>query len=270
MTSPSSLPPVHVHSDRQHIESLLAHELSQDLRAGVSAGRPLTLGLATGSSMVGLYECIVQLHREGRISFDGVRTFNLDEYLGLGQGHPQSFHTFMAEHLFTPVGLTPDCAFVPDADLAASEPEAYSAVWEAAIQAAGGLDVQFLGIGANGHIAFNEPGSEASSSSRVVDLCDNTRERAARYFGGIASVPLQAFTAGLATISSARSLRLMAFGEDKAQALRAMLHGPVGTDSPASLIRSHPELEIWADDAAASLLDLANLGESIADAPPLG
>ncbi|MDP6385238.1 MAG: 6-phosphogluconolactonase, partial [Planctomycetota bacterium] len=150
-------------------------------------------------------------------------------------------------------------SFVPDADLAQAEPTAYAAAWEAAIEASGGMDLQLLGLGENGHVAFNEPGSAADSRARVVDLAQKTRRAAADGFGGLDQVPSRAFTAGIATIRAARCLRLLAFGERKAAAVRGMLMGPVDEAVPASLIRDHPDLEVWLDPAAASKLDPSQL-----------
>ncbi|HIF40786.1 MAG TPA: glucosamine-6-phosphate deaminase [Planctomycetes bacterium] len=259
-----SLPPtdlgcVRIVEARERAEREVAGQVRECIEACRRVGTQAVLGLATGGSMTGLLAECVRLHTDEDLSFEGVRTFNLDEYLDLPPGHRSSFHAFMHEHLFGPVELDGARSLVPDGDLAQAEPAAYSAAWEAAIKASGGMDLQLLGLGENGHVAFNEPGSAVDSCARVVDLAQETRRAAADEFGGLDQVPSRAFTAGIATIRAARCLRLLAFGERKAAAVHAMLMGPVDEVVPASLIRDHPNLEVWLDRAAASQLDPAQL-----------
>ena len=257
--SPMDLGCVRIVESRERAEQEVAGQVRDCIETCRNEGTPAVIGLATGGSMIGLLAECVRLHKDGDLSFDGVRTFNLDEYLGLPLGHEGSFRAFMQEHLFGPVELDAARSLVPDADLAQVEPGVYGAVWEAAIDAAGGMDLQLLGLGENGHIAFNEPGSAVDSRARVVDLAQETRRVAAAGFGGLEQVPSRAFTAGIATIRGARRLRLLAFGERKAAAIHAMLIGPVDETVPASLIRDHPDLEVWIDRAAASQLDSTQL-----------
>jgi glucosamine-6-phosphate deaminase len=260
-SSPTSLGCVRIVEQQKRAEAEVAGQVRNCIEARRTAGTWAVLGLATGGSMTGLLAECVRLHTQEGLSFEGVRTFNLDEYLGLEAGHGAAFQTFMQEHLFGPVGLDGAHALVPDSDLAQADPLAYSAAWETAIEAAGGLDMQLLGLGENAHIAFNEPGSAPDSRARVVDLAQDTRRVAAADFGGLEQVPQRAFTAGVATIRAARCLRILAFGERKAAAVHAMLMGPVDEAVPASLIRDHPDVEIWIDRAAASKLDSAQLPE---------
>lgn len=250
---------VRIVDSRERAEREVAGQVRECIEACRRAGTQAVLGLATGGSMTGLLAECVRLHTDGDLSFEGVRTFNLDEYLDLPPGHGASFRAFMQAHLFGPVELDGARSLVPDADLAQAEPAAYSAAWEAAIDASGGMDMQLLGLGENGHVAFNEPGSSVDSRARVVDLARETRRAAADGFGGLEQVPRRAFTAGIATIRAARSLRLLAFGERKAAAVHAMMMGPVDEAVPASLIRDHPDLEVWLDRAAASQLDSSQL-----------
>lgn len=252
---------VRIVDSRERAEREVAGQVQECIEACRRAGTQAVLGLATGGSMTGLLAECVRLHANGNLSFEGVRTFNLDEYLDLPPGHGASFHAFMQAHLFDPVGLDGARSLVPDADLAQAAPAAYSAAWEAAIDASGGMDLQLLGLGENGHIAFNEPGSSVDSRARVVDLAEETRRVASAEFGGLEQVPRRAFTAGIGTIRAARRLRLLAFGERKAAAVHAALMGPMDEAVPASLIRDHPDLEVWIDRAAASQLDSAQLPE---------
>ena len=241
--------------DRALAERRVAGQIRTLIDTGREIGRPAVLGLATGRSMIGVLAECVRLFREEDLSFEGVRTFNLDEYIGLDVNHDASFHAFMQVHLFAPVGLDKAHAHVPSSKRALINPDGYADIWEAAIEEAGGLDVQLLGLGENAHIAFNEPGSSRESRTRIVDLAEDTRQVAAAQFCGLEYVPRQAFTAGIATIRAAKRLRILAFGARKAPALKATLMGPVDEAVPASLIRDHPDLEIWIDEAAASELD---------------
>ena len=207
--------------------------------------------------MEGLYRELVASHRRGELDLSQARTFNLDEYLGLPADDPRSFRAFMREHLFNEVNLDSDRIHLPDPLAARADPGGYGAAWERRIEAAGGIDLQLLGVGRNGHIAFNEPGSSASSRTRIVELARATREDAAPSFGGLEKTPRHAVTAGVATILEARALAVLVFGPHKAGALRAALEGPVGPDTPASFLRLHPNCRIWADREAA-----AELGET--------
>ncbi len=196
------------------------------------------LGIATGSSPLPLYEQLARRARE----LPSLRGFALDEYLGLPAGHPQSYREVVRREVIEPLGLDPDGVHVPDG--AAPDPERAAAAYEELIRAAGGIDVQILGIGSNGHLAFNEPGSALDSRTRVVELTASTREANARFFPFLGDVPTQALTQGLGTIREARSLVLLASGPGKADAIAAALTGPVTPEVPASVLQLHPDVTV--------------------------
>lgn len=212
------------------------------------------LGLATGGTMEPLYAELVVRHRQGRLSFASARSFNLDEYVGLAPDHPQSYHTYMRQHLFSHVDFAPGATALPDGS--APDPHAEADAYEAAIGAAGGIDLQLLGIGRNGHIGFNEPTSSLCSRTRVKTLTESTRAANARYFGPDEEPPTYAITMGLATILDAREVLLLAFGAEKAAAVRAMIEGPVSAFTPASVLQMHRHATVILDQAAASQLEL--------------
>jgi glucosamine-6-phosphate deaminase len=209
------------------------------------------LGLPTGNTPVPLYRELARLHREERLSFARARTFNLDEYLDLAPGDPRSFRAWMQEQFFAHVDLAPANVHVPRA---AGDGAAEAQRYAAEIDAAGGIDLQLLGIGRNGHVGFNEPGSAREARARVVELASETRADAAALFGGLARVPRRAITLGIAEILAARAIRVLAFGKGKAAIVKRMLEGEVGPDCPASFLRGHAGLSILLDADAASAL----------------
>ncbi len=212
------------------------------------------LGLATGSSPLSAYRELVARHRAGHgPSYAHVRTFNLDEYVGLPVGHPQSYRTTIARELTDALGIEPEMVHGPDA-----EPDGLStagARYERALAAAGGVDLQLLGIGSDGHIAFNEPGSSLASRTRLTLLTEQTRRDNARFFGAVDDVPRHALTQGLGTILDARQIVLMAIGEAKAAAVATAVEGPVTASCPASVLQHHPNVSVLLDEAAASRLE---------------
>jgi glucosamine-6-phosphate deaminase len=210
-----------------------------------------TLGLATGATMAPLYARLVAAYRTGEISFRHVSSFNLDEYVGVAPDEPGSFHVYMREQLFAHVDIEPGRTHIPDGF--ARDTAAEAARYEAVIAAAGGIDLQLLGIGANGHIGFNEPGSDFSSRTREIELDDATRLANAGDFPGRA-VPECAITMGIATILDARRIVLLATGKEKAAAIAAAIEGPLTTDCPASALRLHRDVHILCDEAAADNL----------------
>jgi glucosamine-6-phosphate deaminase len=220
----------------------------------VARNPDLVLGLAAGETQIGLYRALVRRHRMGDLDFACVVTFNLDEYLGYAEDHPRSFRRFTAEHLLDHVNLRPGSAHAPASRPADSE--AHCREYERAIAAAGGIDLLLLGIGANGHIGFNEPGASLASRTREVALSAETiagiRRRGA--FGPGETVPERAITIGIGTILEARRLLLMASGPAKAAAVAAALEGPVTSALPASALQRHPNATILLDAAAASAL----------------
>jgi glucosamine-6-phosphate deaminase len=210
------------------------------------------IGVATGSSPQPLYRALAA-HRAQGLDFAHLRAFALDEYVGIGPGHPESYHTVIARDVTAPLGLDPDLVAVPPG--ATTDLDAGALAYERSIADAGGIDIQILGIGSNGHVGFNEPGSAPDSRTRVVDLAESTRRANARYFDGdFASVPTQAMTQGIATILGARRLILVATGGSKAHAIAAAIMGEETSELPASYLRSHADVTFVLDyDAAAEL-----------------
>jgi len=216
--------------------------------------RDTVLGLATGSSPLPAYAELVRRHREEGLSFAGVRAFLLDEYVGLPAGHEQSYHRFIREHLVGHVDLADEAVQSPDGT--AADPQAEAAAYDRRIREAGGVDLQILGIGSNGHIAFNEPGSSLGSRTRVVGLTRSTIADNSRYFASAEDVPVHALSQGLATIMEARRIVLTATGENKAAAVAQMVEGGISARWPASVLQMHPEVTVVLDEAAASRLEL--------------
>jgi len=206
---------------------------------------PLTLlGLATGSTPIGLYARLIDQHRRGKLSLSRVTTFNLDEYVGIPKDHPQSYHVFMQKHLFDHVDIPPARRHFPDTDKSGTQ-------YDLQIMRSGGLDVQILGIGANGHIGFNEPGSAFDSKTRVVELAESTIRDNARFFDHSDEVPRQAITMGIATILQARHIILMANGANKAAAVAAAFQERPSVNVPASCLQTHHSVHVLLDTAAA-------------------
>jgi glucosamine-6-phosphate deaminase len=209
------------------------------------------LGLATGGTPVGIYEELVKAHKKGHVSFKKVTTFNLDEYVGVPEDHPESYHTYMKQHLFDHIDLLPDHANIPDGNAAILEEEClrYNRELEKAKQ----IDLQLLGIGHNGHIGFNEPDHSLVSGTHVVKLKPETRAANARYFASIDEVPTHALTMGVGTILKAKSILLVVRGADKAEIIHRALTGPIQTELPATLLQTHPNLVVLLDADAGRL-----------------
>lgn len=212
------------------------------------------LGLATGSTPLPVYQAL-----QGRLAgtdVSKVRGFALDEYVGIDPAHPESYRSVITREVIEPLGLDPQRIRVPDG--AQEGIEHAGADYEAAIETAGGVDLQILGIGTDGHIGFNEQGSSFASRTRVKTLTQQTRRDNARFFDSIDDVPVHCITQGLGTILRARHLVLLAFGEGKARAVAAALEGPVSALLPASAIQMHAHVTVVVDEAAASELQLAD------------
>ena len=210
------------------------------------------LGLATGSTPLATYRELVRMHREEALDFSRVRTFNLDEYVALPHEHPQSYHAFMRENLFRHLNVPRENIRIPNG-LAAHVP-AECAAYEAAIRAAGGIDLQVLGIGTDGHIGFNEPSSSLASRTRIKTLTARTRSDNARFFGSVDEVPIHVVTMGVGTIMDARQVLMLAFGEGKAKAIAEAVEGPIMAMNPASILQLHPVAKCLIDEAAAAKL----------------
>jgi len=208
----------------------------------------LVIGLPTGDTPLGVYGELVSAYRRDEVDFSGITTFNLDEYLGLPPGHPASFATYMEDNLWRNVNLDPENVHIP-----ASRPEdplQECAAYEAAIRKAGGLDLTLLGIGVNGHIGFNEPGTPWDTATHVATLSHSTQSRQSGFDAGDVEKPDRAVTMGIQTILSSRAVLLLASGSDKAPALERALAGPRSVDCPASSLRKHPCLVVLCDRSA--------------------
>lgn len=217
-----------------------------------TAGRPV-LGLATGSSPLGLYHELGRLARAGELDLAAATGFALDEYVGLPPHHPQSYHQVLVHEVCAVTGLPPDRLHVPDGSGTTLDAlERAAAAYEELIRAAGGVDVQVLGIGANGHVGFNEPGSSLTSRTRVKRLADRTRRDNARFFARPEDVPTHCLTQGLGTILDARRLVLVATGAGKASAVAAAVEGPLTASCPASVLQWHPDAWAVVDESAAA------------------
>jgi glucosamine-6-phosphate deaminase len=222
--------------------------------AGAVAARPeLVLGLPTGRTPVAAYAELRRLHDADQVDFSRAVSFNLDEFAGVAPDHPSSFRTFMDRHLFAGVKLRP--AQIHFLNGAAADLDAECDRYEAAIETAGGVDLQILGIGANGHIGFNEPGDELIARTHRVTLADSTRRDNAALFGGDpGQVPREALSMGMGTILKAAAILLIATGERKAQCVEGAVRGPLSTRLPASFLQVHRHVEWYLDRAAASRL----------------
>jgi glucosamine-6-phosphate deaminase len=232
----------------------VAAEIAALVRSRLPTGRPLVLGLATGSTPVRLYRELIRLHRQEGLSFQHVITFNLDEYHGLSATHPESYRRFMQEQFFAHVDILPENIHLPNGLSPRAEVFAACQQYEDAIAAAGGIDLQILGIGRTGHIGFNEPGSTRDSRTRLVTLDSLTRRDAARDFLGEANVPRHAITMGVGTILNAKHIVLLAWGEAKAGVIAQAVEQPPSERLPASLLQMHPSVRFVVDQSAAGEL----------------
>ncbi|MEN9470441.1 MAG: Glucosamine-6-phosphate deaminase [Verrucomicrobiota bacterium] len=214
----------------------------------IQANPKAVLGLATGSTPLPLYRELIA----AKLDWSGITTFNLDEYTGIGPGHPQSYHSFMSEHLFQHVNINPARIHIPDG--LALDPEASCRNYEEKIRESGGIDLQLLGIGSDGHIGFNEPTSSLASRTRIKTLTERTRRDNARFFGSPQEVPLHVITMGIGTILETRRVVLLATGAGKADAIAGAVEGPVTAMNPASALQLHERAVICLDEAAASKL----------------
>ena len=209
----------------------------------------VVLGLATGSSPVGLYKCMIKDHEENGTSSKDVVTYNLDEYVGIDRSNPQSYYTFMKENLFDHIDIDPNNTHVPYGSTK-EDCEGYEKELEKV-----SIDLQLLGIGRNGHIGFNEPGTPFDEMTHIVDLTQSTIEANARFFDNdMNKVPKQAITMGIGTIMKSKKVLMVVSGPEKAEAVKATVEGPVTTDMPASVLQNHPDVTLVVDEAAASLL----------------
>ena len=210
------------------------------------------LGLATGSSPVGTYQQLIQWHKKGDLDFSRVRTVNLDEYVGLTPDHDQSYAYFMRANLFDHVNIDPANTNIPDGRNPDGQGECRR--YDQVIQSLGGVDLQLLGLGLNGHIGFNEPDAAFPCGTHLVTLTDSTRQANKRFFASLDDVPTHAFTMGIRDIMQARRVVMVASGENKAEAIKAAFFGPVTPSVPASILQFHKNFYLVADEAALSLV----------------
>lgn len=231
--------------------------------AGLVRKKPdAVLGLATGSTTLRLYR---ELVRE-KLDWSRVTTFNLDEYVGLPPKHPQSYHSFMGENLFRHINVNESNVHIPDGR-AGDIPE-FCQQYEVSMRSAGGIDLQVLGIGTDGHIGFNEPTSSLASRTRIKTLTPRTRQDNARFFGNDEEVPHHVITMGIGTIMEARQILLLAFGSNKAEAIAEAVEGPVTAMNPASVLQMHPVVKVVLDEAAAAKLKRAGYYRWVYDNKP--
>jgi glucosamine-6-phosphate deaminase len=246
--------PVTVFEQPKDASRAVAREIADLVTSRAAAGQKTVLGLATGSTPVGVYDELIRLHREEGVSFKTVETFNLDEYWPMQRDALQSYHRFMREHLFDHIDIPAESIHIPDGTLPRSDVLASCARYEELIRQAGGIDLQILGIGRTGHIGFNEPGSSLDSRTRLITLDSVTRSDAASDFFGEWNVPRQAITMGVGTIMDARRVILLAFGEHKSGIVLRAVQEPPCTHVSASALQQHPDAMFFLDGAAASRL----------------
>jgi glucosamine-6-phosphate deaminase len=229
---------------------VVAGRIAALMRERAAAGRTVVLGLATGSTPIGVYRELIRMHREEGLSFQHVVSFNLDEYYPMQKESIHSYHRFMWENLFSHVDINPANVHIPDGALARADVDAACRAYEDAIEAAGGIDFQLLGIGKTGHIGFNEPGSGENSRTRLVHLDSITRRDAAADFFGEDNVPREAITMGIASIMGAREIVILATGEHKAGVVRRSVEGEIDRAVAATFLQRHPNTTFYVDDAA--------------------
>jgi glucosamine-6-phosphate deaminase len=237
----------------KHNSEDLGREAARVVANAVRRNPALRLGLATGSTMLGMYQELVRLHREERLDFSRVLTFNLDEYLGLSAKHPQSFHFFMHQNFFAHVNIAPGNVHVPDGDIK-GDYQRYCASYEEAIRTAGGIDLQILGIGRNGHIGFNEPTSSLGSRTRLKVLSKETIEDNRKFFASEKEIPQCAITMGIGTILEAKRILLLASGSAKATAIAKAIEGPISASVTASALQLHGDVTFIVDREAGAQL----------------
>jgi len=245
---------ISINEDHLELARRVADRIVETLAQVRAEGRAPVLGLATGSTPIGIYAELVRRHREEGLSFRDVVTFNLDEYFPMAPHSLQSYHRFMQEHLFSLIDIDPVNVHIPRGDLPEGEVAAAASAYEEAIARHGGIDLQLLGLGRTGHIGFNEPGSPSDSRTRLIELDAVTRRDAAADFFGEDNVPRQAVTMGVGTILSARAIVVIVTGEHKAGIVRQAIEGEVDPEVPATFLQEHPNVAFYLDSAAAAQL----------------
>ena len=239
---------------RKDAEYLVAQEILDLVKENNKKNKKTVLGLATGSSPIGVYKNLIQLHEEEKVSFKNVVTFNLDEYYGINKNHKESYHSFMEEKLFNHIDVKKENIHIPDGELKKKNIDGFCMGYEKIIRSFGGIDIQILGIGANGHIGFNEPGSNHNSLTRLVKLDYQTRKDARLAFNGIKNVPSSAITMGIKTILSSKRIILLAWGDEKSEAVKKSVELNQSVEVPASLLQSHKNVTFLLDNKSSALL----------------
>lgn len=233
----------------EELSKVAAKEFSKVIKEKENA----VLGLATGGTPVGMYKELIKMYEKKELNFSKITTVNLDEYIGLNPEHNQSYRYFMNNNLFNHINIDKSNTFVPNG--LAEDLEAQCKEYDQKIAELGGIDIQLLGVGNNGHIAFNEPNSELSSGTHIISLTDNTIEANARFFDNIDDVPRKAITMGVGGIMKAKKIILIASGESKAEAIKGIFSGKITTANPATMLQMHRDVTIIVDEAAAKLIN---------------
>ena len=246
--------PVDISPESDAIAPRIASRIAQLIRERNAEARPTVLGLATGSTPIGIYRELVRMHRDEALDFSRVVTFNLDEYFPMQPGNLHSYHRFMYENLFEHVNVVPENVHIPRGDIPRADVDKHCQHIEQAIRRAGGIDFQILGIGQTGHVGFNEPGSGVTSRTRLVVLDTMTRRTAAADFFGMENVPSEAITLGVATILEAREIALVAMGEHKAAIVKRAVEGEIDRSVAATYLQQHAHATVYLDEAAAAEL----------------
>jgi glucosamine-6-phosphate deaminase len=235
--------------NKEHAGEIVARHIADLIKAKPST----VLGLATGSTPIVAYDALAKLIKAENINVSNVKGYALDEYVGLDKSHPESYYSVINRTVTEPLGLNPDNINTPNGDL--KDIQTAGEMYEAKIKIAGGVDLQFLGIGTDGHIGFNEPGSSLASRTRIKTLTEETRQDNARFFNSIDEVPKHCITQGVGTILEARHLVLLAFGENKQTAVAGALEGAITSSNTASALQLHPHATVLIDEAAAGKLE---------------
>jgi glucosamine-6-phosphate deaminase len=241
---------------------IAAHIIAKLVRTKPDA----VLGLATGSTPLLLYRELIRMHREEGLDFSGVTTFNLDEYIGLSADHPQSYNRFMRDHLFRHINVSHENVHIPDG--MTDDVPGTCRSYEQRIREAGGIDLQVLGIGSDGHVGFNEPTSSLASRTRIKTLTEETLQDNARFFDQPEQQPHHVITMGIGTVMESGQVVLLAFGEQKAEAIAAAVEGPVSSMMPASALQFHPKTHMLLDEPAAGKLAKAGYYRWVYDNKP--
>ncbi len=254
MTNSFEKIPTHIFDNQVDASKVIARKIADEIKEKQSNGKICVLGLATGSSPKNVYKELVRMHKEEGLSFSNVVSFNLDEYYPISKEAPQSYDNFMKVNLFNHVDIKPENINIPNGEISKEEVKEHCRAYEEKIDSYGGIDLQILGIGNNGHIGFNEPGSSLQSKTRLIILDNSTRIANSFEFRNISEVPRLAITMGISTIFKARKILLMAWGEKKAEAIKKSVENEPDDNVPASLLQHHDDVEFFVDQAAAQQL----------------